>query len=136
MNGRLYVIFDLKAKNFGDVLTFDNDEEAKRFFIHSCVNCDWFKELVLLCLGEITTFDNTTEVDGVGVKINPLESYFEFVCYGSDVSDEVDELIKKRVELDTLRLEIGKSLRRPQFVDDVEKLSRYLSKHDKKRFNK
>lgn len=131
MRKQVYIIYDNTSKNFGDLLTFDNDEEATRFFIYSCSNCDWYKDLKLFCLGEVHNVDDTD-----AVVIESDKCYFHVVCLGEDLSKEVEELRNKRAEVSAIQSEIAKTFRQPQFVEDVVRLSRYLQKNDKKRFNR
>lgn len=135
MEKKIYCIYDNVSNTCGDLLQFENDEEAKRFFKYNCTLCEWFKDLSLLCLGTIFPINNL-QVNTSGVTIKPVDKYFSIIQVGADIEDEVKLLKEEQTKLKSLHDSVIQSTASPTFIEDVKKLCRYLSKNDKKRFNK
>lgn len=137
---RLYVIYDVKAQNHGEILTFIDDDEAIRAFKHSCLYTQFCDDLLLLEVGLLYYQD-----DYIYDKEDYLETdkkvslpFFKFfdkfivVCEYSTIKDEVEKMKKDNLINTVLRDEVKKLFDIGDFRNDVSKICRYMSKKDKR----
>lgn len=141
----LYVIYDKKAQNHGEILTFIDDDEAIRAFIHSCLYTQFCDDLILLKVGLLyyqddyiyskgQEFRDILEIDDKKVKL-PFFKFLDKCIVIREycaVKDEVEKLKKDNLINTVLRDEVKKLFDIGDFRNDVSKICRYMSKKDKR----
>lgn len=143
MKKNLYVIFDCKNGSFGEIMSMENDNTAKRSFVMSLVDLPdvLVDDLALYNVGSIDSFEKMDVTPASEVMLYPSidteETYVgsRLVCTSREVEEDVKHYRMRNVEFSKIANSIKVDYSAKQFVENVEKLSRYFAKKDK-RFNK
>lgn len=108
---QIYMIYDVKGHTYGELMTFTNDLEATRSFIYACANTGFFEDLLLLCVGKFDFYDIDKDLQEFSSRCIPDFdcSHQYVVCYGSDLVDDVESVIKKNNEKSIAIEEMRKS---------------------------
>lgn len=141
----LYVILDTVSQEVGEILSFANDGEAKRSFVYACSSTPTYKDLELHYLGTldfvyVAIAQDADEKSIFCPELRPFADPFgsevktNVICTGYEVQEEVQKIIEDNLLKVKMQNSISSMFHSKEFVDNVQKLCRYFSKNDKKRF--
>lgn len=126
MEKDLYVIFDKISNEFGEVLSFNGVDDAKRSFAIACAQTGLHDDLELFYLGHISLESHGPVLVGDVPVV---------VCDYNAVKEEVEKYSVSMAMRDKINSVVSFEYSGKEFVENVQKLCRYFSKKDK-RFGK
>lgn len=122
MTKELYVIFDCVSQDFGEILSLNSVDEAKRAFALTCVNSGLREDLELYYLGSIELQNDFPTI----VTKFPVR-----VCGYDNVKDDVDKYSASFAMIKKIDNVVDFEYSGKDFIENVRKLCRYFSKKDK-----